>query len=217
MKKLHQTLSMGLACLALAAAAGEMSLIRDAATGCAIWNPNPHPHETIVWRGDIKNGKAHGYGIAVWYRHGRETERAEGHWHKGRLDGYAVWTHANDTVYEGEWHAGQKSGHGVYTWPDGMSFLGQYQKDKRGDGRTFYPAGTPRRPYVTTTVRDHVHSAQDAAIQARKAAKRARIENPPPTTKTTEAAPTPSINANNIPAPEPQQPPKPNDPPPDMK
>ncbi len=33
--------------LAAPAAAGEW--IKDSRTGCAVWNPNPQPNETITW------------------------------------------------------------------------------------------------------------------------------------------------------------------------
>ncbi len=190
MKKPSNRPSIAILFLICVTVAQAEDWIKDAATGCSIWNPNPSAHETIVWRGTIKEGKANGYGIAVWRIRGQDTERAEGQWQEGRLHGYAVWSHANGSGYEGQWQRGTKSGYGIYTWPDGISFLGEYQNDRRGNGRTMKADGTPQKSVITTLTRSLVYQAQDAAIQARKASTRARVENLHPT-KTTSARPSP--------------------------
>jgi hypothetical protein len=199
MKERKELLSIIAVCAIGTAVASADSWIKDAATGVDIWNPNPATHETIVWSGNSEKGKASGYGIAVWRIRGKDTERAEGQWSDGRLDGHAVWSHANGSGYEGKWIAGAKSGCGIYTWPNGTSFLGEYQNDQRSHGRLYTPEGKPKKTIVSKETRELVYRSQDAAILARKAATRARIEvaraaavgNPktPSVAETTGAAP----------------------------
>ncbi|MBT3192003.1 MAG: hypothetical protein HN341_05560 [Verrucomicrobia bacterium] len=176
MRKQNRVLSFAIACMLGATAACADTWITDAATGCTVWNPNPARHETIVWEGEICDGKANGYGIAVWRVRGRETERAEGQWSAGRLNGYAVWSHANGAGYEGQWLNGARSGCGIYTWPNAMAFMGEYQNDQRTNGRVFMPDGSPQTRVETMLTRELVYQAQDAAILARKAATRAHVE-----------------------------------------
>jgi hypothetical protein len=151
--------------------------IKDAATGCRLWNPNPQKHETISWYGDIKDNKADGYGTAVWKVRGEETERAAGQWKDGRLNGLAVWTHVNGYMYAGEWKDGKKSGCGRYTKPDGSIFLGQYDNDRIDIGRTIAADGKRLTAIESSQVRSLAYKAQDAAILARRAATRAQLES----------------------------------------
>ena len=191
MNTLNRRLSIASMFLLGAAIATADNWIKDAATGCAIWNPNPAQHETIVWRGPIEDGKASGHGVAIWHISRKETERAEGHWCDGRLDGYAVWSHANGASYQGQWKAGAKDGYGIYTWPNAGSFLGEYRKDQRVHGRTLNSDGTPQKRNVPRLTRTLVYKAQDAAILARKAATQARIQKIP---QTILPAPAPTLD-----------------------
>jgi len=184
MRKQNTFLSIITLALAYASGALADNWIKDVASGCAIWNPNPTDHETIIWQGPIEDGKASGYGIATWRVKGKQTEQAEGEWRGGRLHGHAVWTHVSGARYEGTWNDGRKHGCGIYTWPDGTAFLGEYMRDQRSIGRVFLPDGTPRKAIATAAARELGYEAEDAAILARKAATRARIENPRPTKPT---------------------------------
>jgi hypothetical protein len=58
----------------------------------------------IAYIGEVKDGKAHGYGIGIW---------------------------ANGTSYRGQWQEGKKHGQGVYEYPEGEKFEGDFVKDKR--------------------------------------------------------------------------------------
>lgn len=189
MKKQNTFLSIIGVTLVCASATLADNWIRDAASDCAIWNPNPTEHETIVWHGPIEDGKASGYGIATWRVQGKQTEHAEGKWSEGRLDGHAIWKHVSGACYEGEWKAGRKDGCGIYTWPNGMTFVGEYISDRRSIGRVFLPDGTPRKAMAAAAARELGYKAEDAAILARKAATRARIETPLPQESTPKAKP----------------------------
>ncbi len=164
--------------LSVSAVLADDGWIRDAATGCAVWNPNPAEHETIVWIGAIEDGKADGYGIATWRVKGKQTEQALGQWQDGRLHGHGVWRHESGAMYQGQWTEGAKNGCGIYTWPDGTAFVGEYTDDRRSHGRAFSPDGSPLKTIETARARELAYTAEDAAIAARKAASRARVENP---------------------------------------
>lgn len=47
--------------------------ITDKDSGCKVWNPLPKPNETISYRGECKNGKAHGKGTLIWFQDGRRA------------------------------------------------------------------------------------------------------------------------------------------------
>lgn len=65
--------------------------------------------------GQVKNGKANGFGIALLDTGGR---------------------------YEGQWKNNQRSGEGTYYWPDGQYYIGNYVNDKRnGEGTYYWPNG----------------------------------------------------------------------------
>jgi len=151
--------------------------IKDPATECSLWNPNPQKYETIIWCGNIKEGKAHGSGVAIWSIKGKMTEHAEGEWKNGHLHGSAVWSHSNGSQYSGEWKNGEKTGYGIYIWPNGTVFMGEYSHDQRKLGKLIDANGNQQDSIQTYLIRKISYKAQDAAIQARKAATRAKLEN----------------------------------------
>jgi hypothetical protein len=94
--------------------------IADARTKCRVWNQNPQPKENMTWTGACENTLAQGRGIVQWFTNGMETER-----------------------YEGEYRDGKMNGHGIYTWPDGRRFEGEYRDNLRnGRGDFKYADGS---------------------------------------------------------------------------
>lgn len=177
MKQKHKKYCILILCLTAVLTASATPWIKDAANECAIWNPNPKKHESIIWKGDIKNGKAHGLGTVIWKVKGIQTEKAEGNWIEGRLHGSAVWQNVNGSIYEGQWKNGQKDGYGIYTWPNGTKFIGLYKNDQRELGQLIDPNGNKDKRIQTSVIREIIYKAQDAAIQARKTATKARLQN----------------------------------------
>ena len=53
--------------------AKESTWITDYTSGCKIWNPRPQPNETISYRGECKDGKAHGSGTLIWLSDGKQN------------------------------------------------------------------------------------------------------------------------------------------------
>ena len=131
----------------------------DAATGCWLWNPNPHPGETVGWSGACPQGPAEGAGSAAWryaengrlviaWEHGVMREgrldgqglvlwsngdRHEGAWRAGLRHGRGTTVEADGTRHEGEWRLGRADGPGTLTRPNGDAYAGQF-RDGRADG-----------------------------------------------------------------------------------
>lgn len=84
--------------------------LSDAKNGCATSNPFPNPNETIRWLGNCAQGKLDGRGTLIWYRDGVETERNDGSFRAGELDGYAVTRYPDGNVVHGRYRQGQRHG-----------------------------------------------------------------------------------------------------------
>ncbi len=64
-----------------------------------------------IYKGEIVNGKRHGYGIYTWN---------------------------NGDVYEGDWVDDKRHGHGKQSYHNGYTYIGEWKDDKRhGHGRCF--------------------------------------------------------------------------------
>ena len=112
-----------------APAAHAAAWVTDAKNGCATSNPFPNPNETIGWLGGCAGGKLDGRGTLIWYRDGIETERNDGTFRAGELDGYAATRYPDGNVVHGQYKQGQRHGsfmtiratgeHTVATYVDG--------------------------------------------------------------------------------------------------
>ncbi len=104
---------------------------------CRVWNPNPHPGETVAWTGDCVDGKAHGAGTATWTipfpgnTRPAAIETYRGHYAAGRMFGSGRYINRRGDVLEGEWQNGSLNGQGRArsavagwqyegTWRDGV-------------------------------------------------------------------------------------------------
>ncbi len=93
-----------------------------------------------VYVGEVKNGKAHGYGKLTyasgdkWNRKYYEGNFVNGNRHgKGKL----VWTMGD--VYDGDWTDGKMQGRARYEWADGRVYTGSWYDGKRsGKGKLVY-------------------------------------------------------------------------------
>jgi len=61
--------------------------IKDARTGCMIWDEYYAPEDSISWEGKCKDKLADGSGTLIWYAHGKETARYAGSMLKGNPNG----------------------------------------------------------------------------------------------------------------------------------
>ena len=92
--------------------------------------------------GQVKNGKANGYGVALL---------------------------STGSRYEGQWKDNMRHGQGTYYWSDGQHYIGQYQNDKRnGEGTYYWPNGEKYAGHWEDDERDGKGTfyAQDGEIVA---------------------------------------------------
>lgn len=86
--------------------------------------------------GQVKNGKANGYGIAIL----DSGSRYEGDWKDNQRHGQGSFYWIDGEHYEGSYKNDQRSGQGTYYWTNGEYFSGQWEKDMRNGKGVFYGA-----------------------------------------------------------------------------
>lgn len=104
--------------------------IVDPTNGCGTSNPFPKPKESISWRGACRDGKLDGQGMLVWYRDGVETERDQGNFRNGELDGEAVIAYPDGHVIIGSYREGTRDGEFIVTKPNGQVTVSEYKDGK---------------------------------------------------------------------------------------
>ena len=86
--------------------------------------------------GQVKNGKAHGFGVALL-----ETgSRYEGEWKNNQRHGEGTFYWPDGEYYVGTYQNDKRSGYGTYYWPNGEKYTGQWKDDKRSGTGKFYDA-----------------------------------------------------------------------------
>lgn len=119
--------------------AGEY--IQDA-KGCKVFNPNPQPNESIIWKGACVNGYAEGQGILEWFDNESLTEYDEGSWSRGKRAGKGSTNWANGDRYEGDYVENERTGKGLFIWADGDHYEGDFIDGKRtGQGKLLFTNG----------------------------------------------------------------------------
>lgn len=93
--------------------------IIDPAAQCGTSNPFATGRETISWSGKCLRGRLHGPGVLIWFEDGVETERDEGTFRNGELDGGAVITLADHTSIFGNYRDGVRHGEFMILATDG--------------------------------------------------------------------------------------------------
>lgn len=88
--------------------------------------------------GQVKDGKAQGYGIALL----DTGSRYEGNWKDNQRHGQGTFYWPDGEYYTGEFKNDFRNGFGTYYWPNGEKYAGQWKEDKRsGSGKFFDSEG----------------------------------------------------------------------------
>ncbi|KAA2216954.1 MULTISPECIES: MORN repeat-containing protein [Maribacter] len=88
--------------------------------------------------GQVKDGKAQGYGIALL----ATGSRYEGNWKNNQRHGQGTFYWPDGEYYSGEFKDDLRNGFGTYFWPNGEKYAGQWKEDKRsGSGKFFDSEG----------------------------------------------------------------------------
>lgn len=88
--------------------------------------------------GQVKDGKAHGYGIALL----DTGTRYVGNWKDNQRHGQGTFYWPDGEYYTGQFANDLRNGFGTYFWPNGEKYAGQWKEDKRsGSGKFFDSEG----------------------------------------------------------------------------
>jgi len=84
--------------------------------------------------GQVKNGKANGFGIALL----NTGSRYEGQWKNNQRHGEGTYHWPDGEYYVGSYTGDKRDGYGTYYWPNGEKYSGEWHEDKRnGSGKFF--------------------------------------------------------------------------------
>lgn len=90
------------------------------------------------YEGDIKDGKPHGNGTAVYANGDQYT----GEWKNGLRDGRGACGYANGDRYEGEWKYDKPNGQGIKVYANADRYEGEWKQGSRnGNGTGYYANG----------------------------------------------------------------------------
>lgn len=81
---------------------------------------------TITWNGNLKNGKADGFGTAIKYKNGEYESTYEGEYKNGIREGKGKFSHADGSVKTGTFVNGQLMGRGIAETEDGHRYEGEF-------------------------------------------------------------------------------------------
>jgi len=117
--------------------------IRDATTGCRVWNAHPRPNETVRWSGDCSDGLANGRGVLRWFLNDQILEHDAGEFIDGKANGEFVTILADGSRYEGQRRNSGREGRGAMTFAGGNRYEGEWRRDKfEGQGTYTWKSGT---------------------------------------------------------------------------
>lgn len=111
-------------------------------TGTTGWQDFGDEDTHWVYRGEGKNGKPNGFGVAT---HPLGATYS-GDWKEGLYHGRGIFRSLNKATFQGEFEDGKKHGHIEFEDPSGNRFSGRFQDNRRnGLGIQFFPDGSSLR------------------------------------------------------------------------
>jgi len=88
----------------------------------------------VYYVGDVRDGKAHGRGVALL----SSGSRYIGEWRENRRHGEGTFRWSDGAFYEGSFYDDQRDGSGTYHFPNGEKFIGDWENDLRNGQGIFY-------------------------------------------------------------------------------
>ena len=107
------------------------ALVKDRASGCAVFKPNLKAGETVTWQGACANGYGNGPGIAKWTASDGSSVTFEGNFAQGKLQGEGRLTASGGDRYVGSYKDGRRDGRGTYVSSNQDRYEGQYKDNQR--------------------------------------------------------------------------------------
>jgi hypothetical protein len=134
-----RVLALGATALAIPEAIAEdsESFIKDEG-GCATWNPNPQPNESVRWSGQCKDGLMDGPGTLEWFGDGQLAGMTHTTMLQGRASGFTreqlLKRGIVDQVTEAVFENGLPQGYGEWRGvEEGSRYVGEF-RDGQPDG-----------------------------------------------------------------------------------
>lgn len=116
--------------------------IFDPKSGCRLWNPNPEPNESIIYKGGCVDRKANGTGTEKWFVNGKLYSTYVGKYKNGKHHGKGKLTWTDGAVYTGDIKEGLFHGKGTFIW-NGSKYYGDWKDDKKhGTGKYTFEDGS---------------------------------------------------------------------------
>jgi len=110
--------------------------------GCRAWNSVIQPNRTFTWSGACEGGLVSGQGVLQWYENGVPSDRYEGEYRDGKMNGHGIYLAASGERYEGEFKDDARTGHGVYLMRGGDRYEGGFQRSVlQGPGTAVFANG----------------------------------------------------------------------------
>lgn len=131
-KMIETALSLNEAILRNQALENEIRALGDAYGQLTFRNTEGN---TISYYGEVKQGKANGFGFAV-IENKKSTYRGE--WKNNKRHGKGKHNWANGDYYEGEYVDDQREGYGIYQFASGERYEGEWKDDLREGKGTVY-------------------------------------------------------------------------------
>ncbi len=88
----------------------------------------------VHYVGQVVNGKANGYGVAILNTGGRYV----GQWKNNERHGQGTFYWKDGEYYEGNYERDRRNGQGTYFWPNGEKYIGQWKDDRRSGKGAFF-------------------------------------------------------------------------------
>lgn len=111
----------------LAGAANAGAWFKAENTDCMLWNAEPDKDQKVRWRGECKDGKAHGDGVAEWFSYQRPPNLCECSLVDGKAEGMGVFRWSDGVTYVGEFKASVIEGKGFIKYPDNEMYEGDFK------------------------------------------------------------------------------------------
>jgi hypothetical protein len=97
-------------------------------SGCRAWSSVMQPSRSFSWSGGCANGLVSGQGILQWYDNATPSDRYEGAYRDGKMNGHGVFLALDGERYEGEFKDDARTGHGVYITRRGERYEGGFER-----------------------------------------------------------------------------------------
>jgi hypothetical protein len=85
----------------------EGKYLKDAKTGCLVWDPTFDTGDSIIWTGDCRNNYANGIGTVIWLSNGKEFADYSGEMLNGIPNGKGTYTYSNGHSITGNFSDGE--------------------------------------------------------------------------------------------------------------